>query len=105
MTDLELLKAARKLIEDAPKLLTDNRYNDRKDHDDFKPKCFCSIGAMWYADAPNSQKMSNEREYHYARLFGFENPSLVTDWNDHVATKQDVLDKFDEAIKRLEASA
>lgn len=94
MTDLELLKAARKLIEDAPYLLKGS-YLNSKDH------CFCTLGAFETVDG-TSYTRRLDKQYHYAGLLSFEGPGAIIEWNDNDSTtKQDVLDRFDEAIKRL----
>lgn len=95
MTDLELLKAARKLIEDAPRLLKGEYSNGFR--------CYCTMGACYYAELGRVAGLSYEERY--AKLLGFNSGNEALWWNDKEVTKQNVLDKFDEAIKRLEASA
>ena len=100
MTDLEILKGAKKLIADAPRLLK-GQYNNGDG------KCYCTLGAfeaVWMTDDIRKHKNRALNQRECSSLLGFKCIDIVS-WNDNPeTTKEDVLDKFDKAIKRLESA-
>lgn len=99
MNDLDILKGARKLIDDAPKLLKGRYTNGNGD-------CYCVLGAFEEVCSKDEQRMNYlrlENQQYYAELLGFKRAIEVVSFNDaEDTTKEDVLKRFDDAIVRLE---
>lgn len=104
MTTLEILKAARKLLSKSEQWTQGHAARSRQgrpvSYMDADAVCFCSWGAIGHespttADRDETVQALGYSPYHTPQLF---------DWNDAPGrTHAEVLARFDEAIKRLEA--